>query len=129
VPRILDRDAHRAASAGDPPAGEPEGFTFVEIVIAALLAGIFAAIVVFSVFTATHPVPKPDPACTSEVKDVQDAIAKYWLKNKYNYPLKLEDLVKAHLLDAVPSRTSPSGAAGFTYNSDTGVYAGTCPKR
>ena len=129
MPRILDRDANRAASAGDLPVGDPEGFTIVEIVIAALLAGIFAAIVVFSVFTVTHPVPKPDPACTSEVKDVQDALTKYYLKNKFTYPLKLEDLVKAKLLKTVPSQTSPSGAAGFTYNSDTGEYAGTCPKR
>jgi competence protein ComGC len=129
VPPNLDRHANRAAPAGDLPVGDPEGFTFVEIVIAALLAGIFAAIIVFSVFTVTHPAPKPDPACTSEVKDVQDAIAKYFLKHKFSYPLKLEDLVKAKLLDTAPSKTSPSGVAGFTYNSDTGEYTGQCPKR
>ena len=129
MPRILDRDANRATPAGDAAVGGPEGFTFVEIVIAALLAGIFAAIVVFSVFTVTHPVAKPDPACVSESKTVDDAITQYFLKNKFAYPTSLNELVKAKLLETAPTKTSPTGAAGFTYNPRTGEYAGTCPKR
>jgi hypothetical protein len=128
LPRILDRDANRATPAGDAPVGDPEGFTVVEIVIGALLAGIFAAIVVFSVFTVTHPVPRPDPACISESKNVDDAITKYFLQNKFAYPKTLNDLVRAKLLDTAPTKTSPTGAAGFTYDPNTGEYAGTCSK-
>jgi prepilin-type N-terminal cleavage/methylation domain-containing protein len=127
VPRTPARDANRAAPAGDSPAGDPEGFTFVEMVIGLLLAGIFAAVVVFSVFTVTHPAPKPDPACTGEVAKTHLAIHAYELK--YNkFPKDLQALVKAKILTSAPSPTSPSGAAGFTYNSDTGEYTGECPK-
>jgi hypothetical protein len=128
VRSIRSRNAARPLPADDTEHGEVEGFTFVETVIGLLVAGIFVAIVVFSVFTVTHPVPKPDPACTSEVKDVQDALAQFWLTHKGTYPKTLEELVKAQLLDAAPTKTSPAGAAGFIYKPATGDYVGTCPK-
>jgi hypothetical protein len=130
VRRNLDRDANPCAPAGTPPVFEAEGFTFVEIVIAALLAGIFTAIVVFSVFTVTHPAPKPDPACTEEVRHVRLAIAAYQARNNETNPSSLGALVKQKLLPAVPSATSPSGAAGYTYDPAQGTYdGGTCPSR
>jgi competence protein ComGC len=114
--------------ADDSSPGEVEGFTFVEIVIGLLVAGIIAAIVVFAVTTVTNPVLKPDPACTREAANVQDAISKYLLTHNVTYPKTLGDLVKAKLLAVAPTKASPTGAAGFTYNNQTGEYIGTCPK-
>jgi general secretion pathway protein G len=106
----------------------PEGFTFVEIVVAVLIVGIFAAIVVFSVTSVTHR--RPDPACTNEVRRVQMGIEVYKVRNNNTNPASLADLVKTHVLPAVPNSSTPSGKAGFTYDPDTGTYAGgSCPSR
>ena len=130
MPRIPGRVAARATLAADPQVGEPEGFTVVEIVIGALLAGIFAAIVVFSVTSVTHR--RPDPACTNEVHAVQDAIAEYKILNNNTNPASLDALVKnkPKLLESVPSPSSPSARAGYAYHLGTGDYSGgSCPSR
>jgi prepilin-type N-terminal cleavage/methylation domain-containing protein len=106
---------------------DAKGFTFVEIVVAALVAGIFAAIVVFSVASVTHH--RPDPACTNEARRVQLAIDEYKVRNNNTNPASLPDLVTTHLLPSVPTPSTPSGSAGFTYDPDTGTYAGSCPSR
>ena len=106
----------------DPRVGVAEGFTFVEIIVGALIAGIFAAIVVFSVVSVTHK--SPDPVCTNDVRKVQMAIAAYQVRNNNTNPATLDVLVKQKLLPAVPSPSSPSGAAGYTYNPVSGSFHG-----
>jgi competence protein ComGC len=132
VRSIHRRNAARPIHADELSYGEVEGFTFVEMVIGLLIAGIFVAIVVFSVFTVTHPAQKPDPACTNEVNVVNDAIVKYKLLNNNTYPRSLDALVKSkpRLLQAVPSPTGPSRSRGYDYNVATGTYdGGSCLRR
>jgi general secretion pathway protein G len=108
--------------------GGRDGFTFVEIVIGMLVVGILAAIVVFSVATFTHR--GPDPKCTSEVTAVDNAIAQYKAHNNNTNPASLDTLVEKKLLPAVPSASTPSGAAGYKYDPATGTYGGaSCPSR
>ena len=122
--------AARPLPADDLSDGEVEGFTFVEMVIGLLVAGIFVAIVVFSVFTVTHPAAKPDPACIKERDAVNEAILKYRAANNNTYPMSLDALVKQHLLRAAPSPTGPSRSAGYNYHIDTGAYdGGSCLRR
>jgi prepilin-type N-terminal cleavage/methylation domain-containing protein len=110
------------------PVGVPEGFTFVEIIVAVLIAGIFAAIVVFSVASVTHR--GPDPVCTNDARRVQMAIAEYRLRNNDTNPATLGVLVKQKLLPVVPSPSTPSGAAGYSYDAVTGTYSGgSCPSK
>jgi prepilin-type N-terminal cleavage/methylation domain-containing protein len=111
---------------GDDALSEIQGFTLVEIIVGVLIAGILAAIVVFSVATVTQR--HPDPACTKEVNQVDDAITQYRVLKGAN-PKSLDVLVKEKLLTAKPSPTSPSGAAGFVYHAGTATYDGTCPLR
>ena len=103
-----------------------DGFTFVELVVGVLLAGILAAIVVFSVATVRHH--GTDPACTNDVRQVQMAIAAYKVRNNNTNPATLDVLVKRKLLPAVPSAATPSGKAGYSYDPATGAYTGgSCP--
>lgn len=126
--RIRSRRAARPLLADQEATGEVEGFTFVEIIVAVLIVGIFAAIVVFSVATVTHR--GADPKCTDEVTQVQLAIRTYRIRNNNTNPASLDVLVKQKLLPQVPSLTTPSGKAGYAYDPINGTYGGgKCPSR
>jgi general secretion pathway protein G len=102
------------------------GFTLVELLVVVLILGILAAVVVFAVGGITNR--GRNASCTIEVREVRTAIEAYKAQNNNANPANLAALVTANLLQSAPSASTPSGAAGFTYNAGAGTYTGgTCP--
>ena len=105
---------------------EQRGFTLVELLVVILILGVLAAVVVFSVGGITDH--GKNSACLTEVQEVRTAIEAYKAQNNNTKPASLATLVTADLLQSAPSASTPSGAAGYTYDATTGKYdGGTCP--
>jgi prepilin-type N-terminal cleavage/methylation domain-containing protein len=109
------------------PAQRTGGFSLVELVVAILILGILAAVIVFAVSGVKGQ--NKNASCATEVQTVRTAIAAFKADGPtHTNPKNLSVLVAAGLLKAAPNANTPSGLAGYVYREKDGTYLGPpCP--
>lgn len=104
------------------PARDDRGVSLVEMLIVIAVMGILAAATVLTVRGFSDS--SNENACLTEVAEVNTAIRAYYSEHKVWVTTRTMDLLVPDLLEAVPSKDTPSG--GGAVGADHRFEAAQC---